>query len=186
MIFITFLLSSWVLLNEMGRWYFVASYISLSMAILLTVEHLYTNNFNVKIIKVVLIVIISIGAISPIYTMKYVSPKTLRPKADIVGEFKQLGNIGVIAEYWNSYITSCTNPDMIKATPHDKTGAVRNYRITNDVFNQKNIYVIRDMWLTSFPDSLTQFGRLLLKDGNEFEIGDCNVCKYKQVKSYNK
>lgn len=48
------------------------------------------------------------------------------------------------------------------------------------VFEQENIYIIKDMWLQSFPDTIIEFGRILLKNGNEFRIGDCDVCKYKK------
>ena len=106
----------------------------------------------------------------------------MKPRVEYSKEFESLGNIGVISEYWNSYITSCTNPNLIKATPHDTSWAVRNYKIVDEVFNQDNIYIIRDMWFETFPDSSKQFGRILIKDGSEFKIGDCKVCKYNLVK----
>ncbi len=180
-IFISFLLSSWILANRMGYWYFVASYISISMVILLAVEHLQINKYPIKLFKLALIFIVFIGTISSFYTMKYVSPKTLRPKVDVVGEFKQLGKIGIIANYWNSYIASCPDPEMIKATPNDQDG-VRNQEIVDMVFERKNLYVIKDCWLEIFPDTLEQFGYVLLKDGNEFRLGECNVCKYNKMK----
>ena len=67
----------------------------------------------------------------------------MKPRVEYSKEFESLGNIGVISEYWNSYITSCTNPELIKATPHDTSWAVRNYKIVDEVFNQDNIYIIR-------------------------------------------
>lgn len=103
--------------------------------------------------------------------------------AKVLDEFQHMGKIGVISEYWNSYVTSCINPELIKATPHDQTYAVRNMQIVDEVFAQPNIYVIRDMWMDSFPDSLTQFNRTLTRSGNEFKMGDCFVCKYDLVKN---
>jgi hypothetical protein len=38
------------------------------------------------------------------------------------------------------------------------------------------------MWMKTFPDTLEQFGYVLLKTGKEFRIGDCQVCNYKKVK----
>ena len=35
------------------------------------------------------------------------------------------------------------------------------------------------MWMDAFPDTLVQFGRQLVRNGEEFNIGDCNVCKYR-------
>lgn len=179
-IFGTFLISSWVLSNEMGRWYFVASYISLSLAILLAIENL-SRLYRIKYFKLALLLIVILGAISPIYTMKYVSPKTLRPIVDVVGEFEQLGEIGVIAEFWNAYIISCPDPEKIKATTHDQC-YIRNQKLIDMVFERKNLYVIKDMWMKEFPDTLEQFGYVLLKDGNQFRLGGCDVCKYNKIK----
>lgn len=175
----TIILSSWVLSNGMGRWYFVASYISLSLVILLSIEQI-DKICSVKSLKLSLIIIVAIGAISPIYAMNYYRPKTLKPMVDVVGEFKQLGKIGVIAEFWNSYIVSCTNPELIVATPHDKSD-VRNPKLVNKVFERENLYVIKDMWMNSFPDTLEQFGYTLKKEGNPFKLGGCDVCKYHKV-----
>jgi hypothetical protein len=181
-VFLTFLVSSWVLANGVGRWYFVASYISLSLGLLLAVEQIQTSNIKIKVFKLGLIVIVFIGAISTVYYLKYICPGNLKPKVEIIREFEQLGEIGIIADYWNSYIVSCSNPEMIKATPHDKSWAVRNYEMVDDVFKQKNIYVIKDMWLDNFPDTLIQFGHVLVKDGIEFNLGNCCLSKYKKIK----
>ncbi len=180
-IFVTFMLSYWVLANGMGRWYFVASYISLSTALIIAVEHLQNNHYPVNFFRWFLLIIVTIGAISPIYNMKYNSPKTLRPMVDVVGEFKQLGKIGVLAEFWNSYIISCPDPEMIKATPNDQS-FIRNQQLVDDVFKRNNLYVIKDMWMNSFPDTLEQFGYVLIKEGNHFILGNCDVCKYKKIK----
>lgn len=171
------MLSSWVLANNMGRWYFVATYISLSMTVVLILD-----NFEkcMKPLRYGILVLVTIDAVSPVLNMKYVYPKRLTPMAEVVGEFQQLGEIGVIGEFWNSYRTSCPAPDIIVATPHDKSN-VRNYKLTEMVFEKNDIYVIRDMWLSEFPDTLNQFGHVLIKSGMPFRIGDCDVCKYDKV-----
>ena len=179
-IFIVIILSSWVLANKMGRWYFVSTYISLSVTVILILDNLKVNNKS-NILKYGILCLVLIGAISPIHTMKYVYPKRLTPKADVVGEFRQLGEIGVIAEYWNSYSTSCPVPDLIIATPHDKSD-VKNRQLVDMVFERENIYVIKDMWMDTFPDTLYQFGYVLLKSGEPFNIGNCDVCKYDKAK----
>jgi len=179
-IFGVFLLASWVLANEMGRWYYVACYISLSIAILLAVEMLRPYAKQIKYFQISVLLIALIGAFSTIYTMKNTYPKTLTPKLTIVKDFEQLGNIGVIAEFWNSYIMSCSNPDKIKATAHDKA-YVRSPMLVDAVFERDDIYVIRDMWMKTFPDTLKQFGYTLLKDGEPFKLSDCDVCKYRKI-----
>jgi hypothetical protein len=180
-IFAVFLVSTWVLANGMGRWYFVASYISLALVIILALDHL-ESIYGLKFFKFSILVIALIGTISTIYGWKYIRPKTLKPMINVVSEFKQLGEIGVIAEFWHSYITSCPDPELIKATPFDLSGAIRKQEIVDMVFERKNLYVIRDMWMKTFPDTLNQFGYLLLKDGTPFTLGDCEVCKYNRIR----
>ena len=174
------MVSKWTVLNDVPRRYFTCTYISFSFALLLIIENLDVKGMFINTIRPILLVAVFIGGAGSIYHMKYIWPQTLKPKVEIVGEFQQLGEIGIIGDYWNSYIISSTNPGMIKATPHDKT-AVRNYSLMEEVFQQENIYIIRDMWFESFPDTMVQFNRVLLKDGQEFRMGDCNVCKYLKV-----
>lgn len=174
------IISNWTFLTGVPRRYFTCTYISLSFAILMLLDNSEINaNYN-AIFKSILIITVLIGAIGTLYNLKYIWPKRLNPRVEYSAEFEKLGKVGIIAEYWNSYIISCVNPKQLKVTPHEHS-IVWNYKIPDEVFQQKNIYVIKDMWLDSFPDSMTQFGRLLIKDGIEFKIGDCNVCKYKNV-----
>jgi len=182
-IFTTILLSRWVLLNGMGRWYFVASYISLSLAIILSLDNIIIKH-KPKLLTISLLIIVIIGAISPLITMKYVRPKTLKPMVEVVGELQTLGEIGVIAEFWNSYIISCRNPELIKVTPHDKSD-VRNKEMIEMVFERDKIYIIKDMWMDNFPDTLTQFGHTLIKDSVPFNLGGCDICKYRLTRANN-
>lgn len=179
MIFFILIISKWVLLNGMGRWYFVALYVSASIFILLLIDNLHIKGKLKPFFKALIVFVVFVGSMSTPINLKFVSPKSFRPELSLRSEFLQLGEIGVISEYWNSYITSAKNPDLIKATPHDMSGAVRNYSIVDEVFKQPNIYVIKDMWFDVFPDTLYQFGRVLSKEGDEFQIGGCNTCKYR-------
>ncbi len=174
------LLSNWVLLNGMGRWYFVATYISLSLFLLILAEQLVNRFSNAGFLKYMALTLVLIGSISPIYSMKYECPRRLTPKVRFIKEFEQLGEIGVIAEFWNAYILSVTNPDKIKATPHEHND-VRNIEIAKEVMERENIYVVKDMWFDRFPDTLQQFGIILKKAGNPFQMGNCDVCRYKRL-----
>lgn len=180
LLFAIIIISKWTFINGVPRRYFTCTYISLSFVILLVLDNLITKTIYLKMIKTILFVTVFIGGIGTIYNILYIWPKTLTPKVEVVREFEKLGQIGIISEYWNSYITSCPNPEMIKATPNDQSW-VRNQSIVEEVFQQPNIYIIKDIWLKTFPDSLNQFGRLLIKDGLEFRMGDCDVCKYKKI-----
>jgi len=175
--FIVILLSNWVYVNNMGPWYFLGSYISFSMIILLLFDNLKSGIRLNWIAPSLIALTVFIGAISSVHYLKYVRPKTLRSKLAVRSEFLSLGEIGVIGEYWNSYITACPDPSKIKATPHEKS-TIRNPELIDEVFAQPNIYVIRDMWLESFPDTLKQYGYVLVKEGNPFNIGDCIINRY--------
>ncbi len=180
-LFSIIIISKWTFMNNVPRRYFTCTYIAFSFVLLLMAENLVLSKNHTIFLKYFLLLTIIIGGSGTLYNLKYIWPKTLTPAVKIVGEFQQLGKIGLISEYWNSYITSCINPEMIKATPHDKTWAVRNYKIVDEVFEQKKIYLIKDMWLESFPDTINQFGRTLVKAGHEFRIGNCTVCQYRKM-----
>lgn len=181
LLFAVIMISKWTFLNNVPRRYFTCTYVSFSFVLLLLFDNLRLAKQHKLILKSFLAFTVVIGSIGTVYNLNYVWPKSLTPKVEVVGEFQQLGKIGIIAEYWNSYIISCVNPGLIKATPHDKTGCVRNYEVVDEVFKQKNIYVVKDMWLETFPDTLIQFNRILVKDSSEFRIGDCEVCKYRKI-----
>lgn len=174
------LLSHWVLINQMGRWYFVATYVTLSMLVLIVIEHLDLPAVRRRVILGFTTLIVLIGSASTFYNMRFVTAKTFRSTADLVGEFKQLGHIGIIAEYWNAYRTSCPNPETIKATPHDQSD-VRKQLLVDEVFAQPKLYVIRDIWMDNFPDTLHQFGFTLVRAGRPFFIGGCNTCRYRRL-----
>jgi hypothetical protein len=174
------LLSHWVLINRMGRWYFVATYITLAMIVLIALENIDLPARKRRAIRMFAALIIVIGSGSTFYNMKYVTAGTLRPTADLVGEFKQLGEIGIIAEFWNAYRSSCPNPETIKATPHDHSD-VRKQFLVDEVFAQPKLYVIRDSWMKRFPDTLRQFGVKLARAGEPFFMGGCHICRYERV-----
>jgi hypothetical protein len=175
------IISKWTFEANVPRRYFVCTYVSLSISILILLENLSLKRNGVTFQKLMLLFIVFIGASSSFYNLKYVWPKTLIPKSKVIEELDKLGSIGIIGEYWNSYINSINKPDKIKSTPHDSTWTVRNYSIVDSVFKQKNIYLIKDMWLNEFPDSITQFGRHLLKDGKEFKLAESYLCKYRLI-----
>jgi len=182
-LFCIIMASKWTFLNNVPRRYFTCTYITLSFAFILILDNLVLNAKQKQYFRTFTLITVLIGTLSSIHYLKYVEPKSLVPMAKVLEDFQSLGKIGIISEYWNSYVTSCINPELIKATPHDQTYAVRSMQIVEEVFAQPNIYVIKDMWMDNFPDSLWQFNRTLIKAGDEFKMGDCFVCKYDLVKN---
>jgi len=170
---IVIILSHWAFLNGVGRRYFVLVYISFAIVILLLIET--TEKRKRRISNILLAVMILTGAISSVYKFYY--PKHIPSRIKVLTEFQTLGDIGLISEYWNSYLSATPDPIHIKATPHDKD-YVRNYKLTEEVFAQPRIYLIKDGWMDSFPDTIRQFGRTLVKKGEKFYIGECWINQY--------
>ena len=180
LLLLVLVLSHWVLLNGVNRRYFTIVYISFWVFFLLYIDATGIRS-NVpqrrgsRIRTILLSVIIVAGAVSSFD--KFYFPKRIPPRIDVLGDLKKLGDIGIIAEYWNAYLTAAVDPDHIKATPHDRD-LNRSAYLTEQVFRQPRIYLIRDQWLESFPDSIVQYGHILRKEGEEFRMGNCYLCRY--------
>lgn len=169
------LLSHWVLLNEMGRWYFIAPYISCALFILLIIDRTEILSSKIKFASLtILLSVIGVSSITSIID-RYGEYK---PMSTTIRELNQLGEIGVIGDFWDSYRMSMVNPDAIKSTAYEH-GGIRNFSRVSEVFNQPKIILTRDMWMDSFPDSIQQFGVTLLKQGEPFFLGGSNLCEYK-------
>ena len=171
--------SEWTFLNGVPRRYFTCTYVSLSMAVLILLDQTSTSGkaMNAWMNGAVLLVAL-IGGVSAPYNIGQIWPGTLKPRVAYSREFETLDESGIIADYWNSYIISCVNPDKMVATPHDQA-IVRNADLVDEVFKRENIYVVRDMWMESLPDTLIQFSRTLVKEGKAIKLGGCDVAKYR-------
>jgi hypothetical protein len=173
---IVIICSHWVFLNGVGRRYFVLVYLSFAIVILLLIET--TEKRKRTLANLLLAVMILTGAISSVYQFYY--PKHIPSKIKVLSELQSLGNIGIIAEYWSAYLSATPDPVSIKATPHDKD-YVRNHQLTEEVFYQPRIFIIKDGWMDSFPDTIRQFGRTLVRKGEEFYIADGWLNQYEII-----
>jgi len=172
------ILSHWAFLNGDSRRYFVGIYIGIALIILILIE----NSLGIRriLLQGLALITIVIAVISSFHYLKTVYPKSLKPMVKVVGEFEKLGEIGVISEYWNSYITACPNPYKITAVPHDRSSN-RNPGLVDEVFSKPRLFIIKDMWFNEFPDTLYQYGYKLKRKGAAFEIGNCIVNEYERV-----
>lgn len=115
------------------------------------------------------------GSLSGSFRFYY--PEIKPSRIRVLSALTSMGNIGIIAEYWNAYMTASPDPAHIKATPHDKD-YVRNRELVAVVFKQPRIYLIRDGWLEAFPDTIIQFGRVLKRQGRTIHIADAWMNRY--------
>lgn len=175
------LASKWASLNGLNRRYFIGAYITVSILVLLLNELTErSKGERSALITVLLWATLLTGACSGPLQMKFIWPRTLEPRVDLASEFLTLGKVGIIGEYGNAYIACTPDPDRIASTPHDK-GDVKNPALIPAVFDGRDIYVIKDMWLDSFPDTLPQFGHILVRKGQPFSIAGCVVNQYVEV-----
>lgn len=178
LIFCLIMISKWSYNNGVPRRYFTSTYITLAMVLLIAFESLTESDIK-KALRILMLASVVIAGAGSLYNLKFIWPKTLKPRVETVREFESLGQIGIVGNYWNSYINSVTNPDQIVATPDDHS-SVRNREMAARVMQCDTIYIIRDGWFENFPDSLNQFGTALYKNGDEFRMGDCYVCRYRK------
>ena len=172
-------LAHWVLLNNMGRWYFVAPYISGLLLVLLLLDS-FVEKMG-KPLKAICVCCALILGITPIYTSLRAHNWKYTPLRSTILELNKLGEIGIIGDYWDAYRCSIANPENIKSTPHEGEDIKKTDRIS-EVFRQPKIYLSKDMWFNEFPDSIQQFGVMLYKYSDEFFLGGSNLCAYKPKK----
>ncbi|MCX6287487.1 MAG: hypothetical protein NTY96_10260 [Bacteroidetes bacterium] len=176
--FIAVLSSGWVAANGAGRRYFTTFFMSAWISLLLWLETLPENKIK-KQFRLALLAVVIIGSLSGSFRFYY--PEIKPSRIRVISALKSLGNIGIIAEYWNSYMSASPDPVHIKATPHDKD-YVRNPELVKEVLEQPILYLVKDGWIDSFPDTIIQFGKTLKKKGKSIHIADSWLNRYEVIR----
>jgi hypothetical protein len=96
---------------------------------------------------------------------------------DELKQYRQLGDCGLIADYWYSYSLASADPVHIAATPHEQI-IFHTPRCIRQVLSKKTIYLVKNRWLDNWPDVITQFGHRLVKSGAPFRIERASFCRY--------
>jgi hypothetical protein len=176
MLFGSMVMSHWVFINGAGRRYFSLCFFSFSVSLLFLADGVDFRGKRLSMLILFMAFVVSAGSAISGFWYPVRRPATV----DVLSGFTHLGQAGVIAEYWNAYRTSGASPLNIVATPREED-QVRNPALVGKLFDQPSLYIIRDSWFDAFPETLTQFGRVLQREGKEFYLGDCWVCRYKVV-----
>jgi len=171
---IAVLASRWVAANGTARRYFTTFFMSSWICLILWLENLPKTNWK-KTMQFAIAITVVTGSLSGSFRFYY--PEIKPSRIRVLSALTSMGNIGIIAEYWNAYMTASPDPAHIKATPHDKD-YVRNRELVAVVFKQPRIYLIRDGWLEAFPDTIIQFGRVLKRQGRTIHIADAWMNRY--------
>jgi hypothetical protein len=175
-IFILLVLSHWIYLNGPPRRYFTLVYISLWIAMLLYVEA--TGSHNRQLRMIILLIVVLIGSISSFN--RFFFPERLPSRLTAMADFKKLGDFGLISDYRDAYLIASIDPKHIVATPHDKDD-VKNHYLPELVFKMPKLYLAKDGWMDSFPDTITQFGHILSRKGSGFMVAAIALCQYERV-----
>lgn len=76
--------------------------------------------------------------------------------------FAKFSNVGVLGTYWNSYIIEAYNNSEMISSPHERE-VYRNQRALNSIYLKDSILLIANNYLQPLPDSLQEFGALLIR-----------------------
>lgn len=85
-----------------------------------------------------------------------------------------------MSEYWHSYLLAMAYPDAVVATPHDKDFS-RNEVPFRAVMAADTIIVVKNHWLETAPDTMSQFGYTLVKTGQEWSEGKFDFAAYRNL-----
>jgi len=163
--------------------YFAGCYLSFSVFVMMKLDELPASDVRLKFF---LFLVLTFSAFSSLYESYF--PKKLSPMVQNFRVLEKLEPVGIIGTYWNSYVFSGIDPVNIKATPHEGDN-VRNINVAYETLEQPTLLLIQNEWLAQFPDSITQFGSLLRKNGTPFllgtyisweEVNPVTACEYKK------
>jgi hypothetical protein len=174
-LFFCIISSHWVFLNGLDRKYFSIVVITLWTALLLFTE---TSEISHPVIrKYILTFLILLGSFSSLYPLYL---PHLPSSNTALSELKTLNTIGLIGASSAAYFSASVDPTHIKATPHEKE-YIRNFNLVQDVIKQNRIFLIKNGWLSSFPDTISQFGILLQRTGEPFHKSGYELCRYERI-----
>ena len=107
-------------------------------------------------------------------------------------EVRRLGKANIIGNYWRSYLYASVSPDSIMATAPE-LNTVRRVGQAYRLVREPSVYIIKEDWVDrwpshmkanwyqGFPDTIVQFGRLLVIDGEPFRLVNSTFCNYKTL-----
>jgi hypothetical protein len=192
--FLLLLNSDWVYINDVNPRYFIVVYLSVWLAILFGAEQLDTHpvqqarlaclSLEGNLVRFKQTIFASLLAIATIGSLSF-SPSVFSfshppSQYEQMQGFRELGQAGIIGDYWTSYIICTVDPVKLHCTPHDKSSP-RSQRSTQRVLNSPKIYLVKERWLNGFPDKIVQFGQSLEKQGPEIKIFNLTLAPYVRI-----
>ncbi|WP_193197637.1 hypothetical protein [Nostoc sp. MG11] len=174
------ILSKWVFINQAEPRYFIAIYILIWISIMVL-----TESAEGVIQKKMYGITLAIAIISSLTLPSYVfSLEKAEPKIQQMQEIKTLGQVGIIGDYWTSYLIGAIDPELLAVTPHDKA-TVRCLKCVNKVIESETIYLVKEQWLENFPNQIKQFNHNLEKVSSPINLGGYTLAAYKKKNKTN-
>jgi hypothetical protein len=174
-LFLCLILSNWVLKNHATGKFFSLIFISLWTSLLLFLE--ITESSKPSLRNYLLPIMILLGVISSLAPL-YI-PENVEARSTALEGLKNLNVCGIIGESGEVFAAASADPNHIKPLPHE--GEVnRNSELEKEVFRQHTIYFVGNNWLSSYPDTLRQYGVLFQRIGEPVKKSGFELCRYEQ------
>lgn len=169
----------WVKGNGFGTRYWIYSYLSFFIFVFIDEAISIRNSLQ----KIKLFVLTTLVSVQLIMSLQNGLDKSKTWDNEFcyqeIKKVKALGNCGIIAHYWYSYVLSSANPSDCISTPRE-TELNRNVWQIPQLFSQKRIFLVKNGWLERWPNSIVQYGHILKKVGTPFNISRLELCEYKE------
>lgn len=96
-----------------------------------------------------------------------------------VEAIKTLAPVGFIGDYWYSYLLGIADPSSIATTPHEGQFC-RNRELLGKVLAYDTVYMVKNQWLDTFPDTIVQYGHVWIRSGAEVNLTPFEMAPYRK------
>lgn len=174
-------LTDWASRNNYEYRYWTYSFISFGVFLFMYADVIYNSR------KKIILTLVSLLAITQtVLSIQHglnrnFAPWNEYPYSELKEDVKKLKHCGIIGNYWFTYLLSSVKPVDCIAVP--KEGEfIRNAKQLPDLFEKEKLFLVKNNWFETFPDSITQYGVLLKKSGEPFFIDkDIELCRYNKI-----
>lgn len=168
--------SEWAGIEFFPHRYYVLSYLFLGIFFILYIDEI-SFSYKKQTLHSIFLGIVIIGSLS--YNEIYTATNRFKKDLTTKNDSKALGETTIIGDYWYSYVIASYNAKNLTALAHEQS-FLRNPHQLDKGFDNEEVYLIKDNWFDSFPDTIIQYQRTLIKKHNELEIkiGNAILQKY--------
>jgi hypothetical protein len=174
--------SEWYVNNEANSRYMISTFYLFFIGIMILLK-LHYKNFPVlsKIVLTLAVITVFLGSYTGL-DMKPSDRFIIDPKNH--KQFENLHGKGIIGSYWYTYVISAFDPNRIAATPRNGDW-LRSHHERIRTFECDTIFVVKNLWLESYPDSLNEYDIPLFRiyPNHDIFIGNAEMSAYSKQKT---